>query len=194
MAGDKAIDSRLIVPAPRSRLPRVRLLLPLLLALAGFLPVAVTHAAGAESSLPTATSLSLGSWVVNAAAVLAIAYMILKFILAFRRHPPLEKEFAPYNHEHSGYVTPIDIERTLKRCEAERRDIAARASANDRELFGKLDNVRSLIADGFRELDTKAENRSVKLHNRINPMGEEIRSNSQQIQNHLSDHRKGGLT
>jgi len=48
----------------------------------------------AQISLPDPDAFLFGYWIVHAAAILAIGYMITKIVIMFRRRPPIDAEFA----------------------------------------------------------------------------------------------------
>ena len=95
-----------------------------------------------------------------------------------------EDRFAPKVHEHPEYLTRGEWREACIRQHAEE-------SARLNRIEGKLDAVPMVVSDSFKDLETKAEARASKLHERIGPIAEKTTSIRDALDRHLDDHRAG---
>ncbi|NQT92233.1 MAG: hypothetical protein HQ559_05695 [Lentisphaerae bacterium] len=141
----------------------------------------------------------MGNWLLNLAAVLGIAYVVIKTIFLFRRQPPLERElagldarFAAADHAHPNLLTPEAIEKQSKACLKERMEIRKSVAQSTEKVETQIGYLRTELTSGLKELDAAAEARASGLHKRLDPISNATAANTRSIDNHLEDHRSKG--
>jgi len=150
--------------------------------------VAVAEVAEVADDGDVARGTIMLHWMLGMIGFLGAISLASSIYKNLRPYPPLGKQFAPAEHQHPDYATVNQVAAVQERLEREHRDMMEHNDVTDRELFGSLRSLSSEMAAGFQALDSKAETRAEKLHNRINPMGEEIVANKRQILDHISNH------
>lgn len=101
-----------------------------------------------------------------------------------RRRVQVDEEYALKSHEHADYLTRGEWREACIRQHAEE-------STRLNRIESKLDSVPMVVSDSFKELETKAEARASKLHERIGPIAEKTVSIRDALDRHLDDHRAG---
>jgi len=96
--------------------------------------------------LPAATPAGLGGWLVNAAAVLAIVYIVVKLINTFRRRPPIDATFATKT-EFAG-------------CRAESQARALKTES-------KIEEMEHILRKDITGLRRESEERGERVHKRV---------------------------
>ncbi|NCC50916.1 MAG: hypothetical protein EOM20_06825 [Spartobacteria bacterium] len=136
---------------------------------------------------PPLADMWLAYLVMSVIVLLSLVSAVVTIWDKLRAKPPLYKQFAAVNHEHHEYATISYVDGIRVTCRDERKALLAK----DDLLIEQMHELQKDMTQGFRDLNQLAEIRSAKIHNRINPMSQEIRSNSDALSNHLEDHRSG---
>lgn len=181
-ASPRAVSHSRINPARAIGHERAKIVLQ-----AGCILCAGSVWAAEHPAQPPVADMWLAYLVMSVILLLSVVSAVVTIWDKLRAKPPLHKQFAALNHEHHDYATISYVDGIRTTCREERKALLAK----DDMLIDQLNDLQANMSQGFRELNQLAEIRSAKVHNRINPMAEEIRSNADALSNHLEDHRSG---
>lgn len=127
--------------------------------------------------------------------LLALVLILLSIWDKIKFKPPLHRQFSGVDHTHSEYVLGGEIKTQKESCAKERLAIRQEFGNLTAKVERQSDHLRNKLFERIEQLDRDNNERARRIHERINPVADNVAKNKQAIEQHLEDHRaqlKGG--
>jgi len=129
-------------------------------------------------------------WFRNLMLLLGLVVSVSTLLRHWLPKPPAHERYAPLNHAHDEYLRRAELPEQREHIRAAFTLETNRQVAAMREtLSDQIAHLGHSLAADLSAFNDAAENRSEKLHRRIDPLVEQVAANHQAIRQHIDDER-----